>query len=261
MGIILLLISLIASVIGGICGIGGGVLIKPVLELFGAVPFSQIGFLSSCTVLTMSLYNVARSFADRSGGIDTKTGTPLAIGAALGGICGNLLFNGIRAAAGNDNIIGAVQAICLLLLTAGTLLYTLNKAKIKPLKLQHGAICTAIGLCLGFLSSFLGIGGGPFNLVILQFLFGMDTKHSVSNSLYIILFSQIANLLLSLLAGSIPDFEISALLWMVLGGIGGGILGRSIQKKLDSHAVDKLFTVLLTVIMVICVYNTVKYFQ
>ncbi|MEI3183290.1 MAG: sulfite exporter TauE/SafE family protein [Lachnospiraceae bacterium] len=39
------------------------------------------------------------------------------------------------------------------------------------------------------MSSFLGIGGGPINLVVLLYFFSMDTKAAAQNSLYIILFS------------------------------------------------------------------------
>lgn len=51
-----LLVSFLASVVGAVCGIGGGVIIKPVLDLFGLAGVSTISFLSGCTVLSMSLY-------------------------------------------------------------------------------------------------------------------------------------------------------------------------------------------------------------
>ena len=52
MPLLFLLISFLASIIGSICGIGGGILIKPVLEMVGAASVSTISFLSSCTVLS-----------------------------------------------------------------------------------------------------------------------------------------------------------------------------------------------------------------
>lgn len=41
-----------------------------------------------------------------------------------------------------------------------------------------------------------------------------------------ILFSQTASLLATLLTASVPEFRIPALILMVAGGIGGGIVGR-----------------------------------
>ena len=49
--IILFIISLLASVVGAICGIGGGVIIKPLVDALNIMPVSEISFLSGCTVL------------------------------------------------------------------------------------------------------------------------------------------------------------------------------------------------------------------
>lgn len=65
--VIFLAVSFGASVVGAICGIGGGVLIKPLLDAFGVLSVSTISFLSGCTVLAMSCYSVVR--AKQSGGI------------------------------------------------------------------------------------------------------------------------------------------------------------------------------------------------
>ena len=40
--LIFLLVSLLASTAGAICGIGGGVIIKPVLDLFHLAPVATI---------------------------------------------------------------------------------------------------------------------------------------------------------------------------------------------------------------------------
>ena len=53
MGIIVFAVCLAASVIGGICGIGGGVIIKPVLDAMGVMSVSALQFLSGLTVLGM----------------------------------------------------------------------------------------------------------------------------------------------------------------------------------------------------------------
>ena len=259
MELIYFIVSLLASVIGGICGIGGGVIIKPTLDLVGVADVATVSFLSSCTVLSMSAYNVGRSFAEKSAVIDTHSGTPLAIGAAIGGIIGNKLFSFLKHSLGNVAVVGIAQALCLLALTLGTLLYTVRKERIHTRSIDSIAACTGIGTALGVLSSFLGIGGGPFNLVVLHYFFSMDTKKSVSNSLYIILFSQAANLAAALLSHTVPAFAPSALVLMILGGIGGGILGKSISRRLSGATVDKLFVALQTVIILICVYNAAKY--
>ena len=144
-----------------------------------------------------------------------KTGTPLAIGAALGGVAGKMMFQYLSGLVENKDQVGAVQAGCLLFITLGTLIYTVRKDKIKTRQVTNAGICIAIGLVLGILSSFLGIGGGPINLVVLFYFFSMDTKTAAQNSLYIILFSQIASLVNTLATGSVPEFAIGLLVIMV----------------------------------------------
>lgn len=257
--IMYLVVSFFASVAGAICGIGGGVIIKPVLDMVGLASVSTISFLSGCTVLSMSCYSVGRNMLSGDNRVNFQTGTPLAIGAAVGGVAGSQMFKMVRMLFENQNAVGSVQAACLALVTVGTLLYTLFKSRIKTRNVHSKLACLVIGTVLGIMSSFLGIGGGPINLVVLFFFFSMDTKTAAQNSLYIILFSQITNLLTTLLTHSVPQFSPLALVLMVAGGIGGGIAGRSLNKKMDNKAVDKLFIGLMVVIIGISLWNTWKY--
>ena len=252
---IFFLVSFLASIAGAICGIGGGVVIKPVLDMLGLETVTTISFLSGCTVLSMSCYSVVRSLAKGDSGVDVRTGTPLAVGAALGGLAGKQLFDLVKSLFDNQSMVGAVQAACLGVITLGTLIYTLNKSRISTHKITAPAVCVVIGLALGVMSSFLGIGGGPINLVVLYFFFSMDAKTAAANSLYIILFSQLASLLTTLVTHTVPAFRWPVLLVMVGGGVGGGMVGRTLNKRIDNKLVERLFIVLMGLILVICVYN------
>ncbi len=253
------LVSLLASAVGAVCGIGGGVIIKPVLDLLQVETVAAISFLSGCTVLAMSSYSVLRSLLAGERAVDLRTGTPLALGAAAGGLLGRQLFAAVQALSGGGDTVGAVQAACLAVITAGTLAYTLKKEQIAPHAVRSAGGCALIGVALGVCSSFLGIGGGPINLVVLYFFFGMDTKTAAANSLYVIFFSQLASLLSTLAAGAAPEFSHAVLALMVAGGIGGGVIGRALNRRLDSRAVDRLFVGLMAVIIAISVVNTWRY--
>ncbi len=259
MMIVFFLVSFLSCIAGAICGIGGGVVIKPVLDLLHLGSVSTINFLSSCTVLSMSCYSVGKSMLAGDSKVDTATGTPLAIGAALGGLAGKELFSTVKALFANAEMVGGVQAVALGIITLGTLAYTVCKARIATRSLRSKSLCTVVGLLLGIMSSFLGIGGGPINLVVLGYCFGMDSKTAAANSLYIILFSQLTSFLSTLISG-VPEFEILSLIVMVAGGIGGGIAGRALNKKMDNRAVDKLFICLMVLIVGICVYNALRSF-
>lgn len=155
--------------------------------------------------------------------------------------------------------VGAVQAVCLGLVVLGTALYTLCKKNIRTLHLQNRITSVIIGVVLGIFSSFLGIGGGPIDLVVLQFFFSMPTKMAVQNSLFTILFSQIFSLIYTVASGNVPEFQVAALVLMIAGGIAGGAAGRKISKDLSGEVIDKLFIGLLAVILLICVRNFFKY--
>lgn len=256
---IFFIICFAASVIGAISGIGGGVVIKPVLDAFHVMNVAAISFLSGCTVLSMTTYSVIRGKLSKESNIDQKTGLPLALGAAFGGLVGKWLFSYVSALSPDKNKVGAVQALCLLLVTACTLICTIYKNKIKTKKITAPAACVLIGFLLGIMSSFLGIGGGPINLMVLFLLFSMQTKTAAENSLYIIFFSQLTSLLSSILAASVPDFDPFVLIIMVIGGIAGGICGRALNKNISEKTVDRLFMALMLVIILICVYNMVIY--
>ena len=259
MDILFFVVAFLSSIVGAICGIGGGVVIKPVLDMLQMGAPATINFLSGCTVLSMSLYSVSKALRSGDSKVEMSTGTPLALGAALGGVVGKEMFSAVKAFFDGSPMVGGVQAIALGIITLGTLLYTLNKSRIKTRTTSNKLVCLVIGLLLGIMSSFLGIGGGPINLVVLGYFFSMDTKTAAANSLYIILFSQMASLIATLISG-VPEFRILALILMVAGGIGGGIVGRKLNKKMDNRAVDKLFIGLMILIVGICVYNAVRAF-
>lgn len=77
MDILFFAVSFFSSIVGAICGIGGGVVIKPVLDLLRMGEPSTINFLSGCTVLSMSLYSVSKAILAGDSKVEMSTGTPL----------------------------------------------------------------------------------------------------------------------------------------------------------------------------------------
>ena len=123
--ILFFVICFLASVAGAICGIGGGVIIKPLLDAFGIFDVSVISFLSGGTVLSMTACSVVRNRLSNESHVEGKTALPLAAGAAFGGLIGKWIFSYVKSLSADTNRVGAIQAICLLFVTAGTLLCTI----------------------------------------------------------------------------------------------------------------------------------------
>ena len=258
MPFIFFLISFLASIVGVICGIGGGVIIKPVIDAVSGLAVSQINFLSGCTVLSMSMVSLLRSRGGTTK-IEPRRGTLLAVGAALGGLLGKNWFEWVKEFSGNDGLIGTVQSVLMIVLVVGVLLYVQYKDQITTKNISHAIGCASVGLLLGILSSFLGIGGGPINLAVLYFFFSMDTKTAALNSIFIILLSQITSLISTFVKGNVPEINILMLTAMIIGGVTGGFLGSSFSKKLDNRAIDVIFRWLLVIILLICCYNLWRY--
>lgn len=259
MVIVFFAVSILSSIVGSICGIGGGVIIKPVLDATGIMNVSSISFLSGCTVLAMSVVSVYKNVRAGTAKLNVRTATGLAVGAALGGVAGKSMFQMLKSAVGNENVVGMTQAIVLIIITLGTLIYTVFKSRIQTKEYMNLVLCFVIGVLLGIMSSFLGIGGGPINLVVLAYFFSMSTKEAALSSLYIIMFSQITSLVQTVATGTIPEVKASYLIAMVVGGILGGTLGSKVNKKIDEEGVNKLFIALMIVIVGINIYNAVKF--
>lgn len=250
-------VCLCASTIGGICGIGGGVVIKPLLDATGVMSVSTVSFLSGLTVLAMSLISVYKNRKTKE--LDAKRSIPLGLGAAVGGVLGKRLFEMIKLAVGADQLVGMIQATVLGLMVLGTLAYVRNKARIRTKDVRSTSGAAVIGLLLGMCSSFLGIGGGPMNLAVLYYFFSMGTKQAAVNSILIILMSQTMSLIVSLFSGSVPAFEMPVLVAMVCAGVIGGFASAKLHRKLSAETTDKLFSGLLVVIFLICCYNAVRW--
>ncbi len=245
MELLIFFVCLAASAAGGICGIGGGVIIKPMLDALGVLSVSAISFLSGLTVLSMSVISVFRQRKARL--VELGTGSLLAAGAVAGGIAGNAAFQAVKTMAGSDRFTGVVQALVLALVTLLTLVYSaFLRDRLPSFRVQNPLAC-------------VGIGGGPVNLAVLYFAFSMDTKKAAANSLYIIMFSQFSSFLTSCVQGTIPVFPWHYLLLMTAAGVLGGILGSRVNKRISAEATDKLFAGLLCGIVLICLYNAWRF--
>ena len=258
--LIIITVCFLASTVGAICGIGGGVIIKPVLDSTGVMPVTAVSFLSGCTVLSMSLVSIYKALrAKQDFMFDKLFAIVLALGAVCGGLAGKALYQEILKRLDHTDYVGAVQASVLLVLTVGTLAYNVFKKKIPTKHLQSRIVIFFIGIVLGMMSSFLGIGGGPMNLVVLFFFFSMTTKQAAMYSIFVIMFSQTASLISAVIKGNIPEFHPLILVLMIACGILGGFTGSTINKKIDNKTVDKLFIGLMTVIICINIYNIYRF--
>ena len=67
--LLVLAIVFAASLLGPLCGIGGGVIIKPVVDALGVMDVATVSFLSSASVLTMALATLAQNAVARTSSV------------------------------------------------------------------------------------------------------------------------------------------------------------------------------------------------
>lgn len=245
------LIALFAMTIGAIAGMGGGVIIKPMLDLMG-VDIAVVAVLSAVTVLTMVVVSVVRQSISSKFKID-KQMVMLAASALAGGVVGNQLFNSAMNAMSSESVNMAQIIITIVLLVFALLKDVVGKAKFtKPVAF------IAAGVCLGAVSTFVGIGGGPINVAVFVVLFGFDVKKAAVASIFVILFAQFVNVITMMIRGDLFGYDLTALWYMVPAAALGGLLGAFLSKRLHLKHVNVLFVVAVCGIVGLNVYNLVK---
>ncbi|MDE5654541.1 MAG: sulfite exporter TauE/SafE family protein [Clostridia bacterium] len=249
-------IALICTFAGAITGMGGGVVIKPVLDLLGDFDTASIGALSSITVLAMSLTTFARQVGKKRQTSIAKL-VVLGISSAGGGVLGQYLFDIMTKGATNGHTIKIIQNSILLFLIVCIFFYMLFREKIKPLHLKNYVFYILVGLLLGVLSSFLGIGGGPLNVAILMLLFAMEIKEATFASIVTIMFAQIAKVVTILVGGGFGGYDLSMLPYMVVAGVLGGLIGSFVGKKISGKVTAVAFNLMQIAVMIICVINII----
>ncbi len=257
--IVYFLVGLCASVLGAVAGLGGGVIIKPILDTLGHYDVSTIGALSSATVFSMAVVSLIN--ARRLGvKIEGKTSFILAIGSITGGVIGKGIFNYLIDHINNSEFVSLIQSGILAGLMLIIFMLITNKEKMKTHQIENALIIFLVGLGLGVLSSFLGIGGGPLNVAILYLLFSMEARNTIINSIFIIFFSQLSTLFTVGLTTGFSMYDLSMLKYMISGAVIGGMIGTTLASKLSSNKITSIFNVSIIGIFLINLYNMFRYF-
>lgn len=254
MTIIYFFTAIIATTLGSLAGLGGGVIIKPVLDTLNHFDLSSVSILSSCTVFAMALISTFKQM--KNGFQVQKQMIILSIGSILGGILGKHFFDLFLKLFTDEQIGKGIQALILSVL----LIITLLKNKLPKYKISNFYFIFFLGLFLGGTASFLGIGGGPVNVAILVIFMSLPTKIAAINSVFIILLSQFSKLSLLILESKLQAVDMKILLFMVIGGILGGILGAKLNKILSEEMIEKIFSISVFGIIALNVFNAIKAF-
>lgn len=253
------IIIFIACTVGAIVGIGGGVIIKPVLDMIGYHSVEVVGFISTCAVFAMSISSSVKHITAKTE-FNKKIVLLVSFGSIFGGIIGNEIFD-YAFETFNTDIIKGIQAVIIALFIIFVIIYV-NTKNVKSLKIKNPILIALTGLLLGLMSAFLGIGGGPINTAFLILLFSFTVKESAVYSVAIIFFSQLSQLITIFINNQFEPYKeytpiiLSAMAVSVIGGI----IGSKLNRRLSEKAITAIFSVVLSIVAVINIYNVVTGF-
>ncbi len=265
--LIILFFGFIVGFMSGLFGVGGGFLMTPLLIFMGIPPTTAVGT-ESVQILGSSVSGaIAHS---RKKNIDYEVGAFLLIGGIFGSTIGVILFNFFKESGNIDLIIKFLYILFLAIIGSLMLIEStlsiLKEKQIKkkfkrkrnfldylPLKYKFRQsmiyisvlMPIAIGVIVGFLAAFMGVGGGFVMVPAMIYLFGMGTVSAIGTSLFQIVF---VTLNVSILHATFT-FSVDLILAIFL--LIGGVIGAQYGSKFTSRFKGEQIRVLLAIIVII----------
>ena len=138
------MVAFMATTLGAMAGLGGGIIIKPVLDSMGIYATSNVSILSSITVLTMALVSVIRQSAN---GFSFQRETLLlAIGSIAGGVLGKEVLSAFIDYTPSDTIATSIQSYLL----AGLLTIVVLRNRLPRMQIENRGVITVAGMRVGY---------------------------------------------------------------------------------------------------------------
>lgn len=252
--LIYVVIILIATTLGACAGIGGGIIIKPLFDLFNADNIQSISLLSAIAVFSMSILSILKNLQTLKH-FKLNIILLIALSSIIGGYFGNSYFNYLLINIGSTQL-RLLQSLSMCAVVIFLIIYFIKN--FSSFNLLNNWLIIFTGIILGFISSFLSIGGGPLNIAIYTWILGFSIKESVLYSIATIFFAQGTQLLAFILSFNFTDYNLTRVPYIICAAIIGALLGSYIYKKLNDKSIKAILTTVMILVLVINVYNTLE---
>jgi uncharacterized membrane protein YfcA len=231
-----ILIGLAAGVLSGLFGVGGGIVMVPLLSLVGVLPRLASGTSLAATV-PISLVGLITYAAH--GALDLIPGLAIGGGTFLGAYVGTWLLQRIRPK--------ALQiTFALVMLATAVRLFIALPGDGDPFTPTLGRVLLLVvfGVVVGVLSGLLGIGGGLVIVPVLVLGMGIDATIAKGASLVAILPGGVSGTL-----GNLRNHNVDLGMATAIGlsGAAGTVLGGWLVQVIDQRVAMALFTGLLVI--------------
>lgn len=227
-----ILIGIIAGIIAGLFGVGGGIIIVPFALALGISSHHAIA-ISIVQMIFSSLFGSYLNY--KKGNLAVKDGLITGFGGLIGAS-----FSGIVVSFFSDIALSCVYLCVSIIFFLKYFFGTKNiiiERKRSPL--EKNIILITSGAVVGVFAISLGIGGGLQLAAILGFFLGYDSKKVTRLSLFYIIFASSAGAFSFAREGIIDESIIYKGVTVALGSIFGVFVGTKIMEKiqLKSHRI------------------------
>lgn len=193
----LILVGLFIGAMAGFFGIGGGMLLVPVLLALGFEIKDAIGI----SIVQMVFSSVFGSYLNhKKGTLIVEEGIFVGIGGFIGGFIGGKVTHLV-----SDTILQFLF-LGLLLFSMFRLFFSTHYTDESQTKTLNKGLLFFIGLVIGIFSITLGIGGSVILTPLLVGILHYPIKKAVSAGLFFVVFSSVAGMFSRLMTGTI-DFH------------------------------------------------------
>jgi uncharacterized protein len=245
--------GLFAGLLSGLLGVGGGLIMVPVLSfIFAHLGFSPMFIMhmalgTSLAVIVFTSIASSRAHHQHQN-VDWVILKNITFGIMLGAFFGSLIAAKFDASLLKWFFTMYVFIVALQILSN----YTPNPARVLPARPS----LNLVGLCIGLISSFVGIGGGTLSVPFLIYC-NINTKRAIGTSSAIGLPIAIAGALGYWLAGlqvsnlpngSLGFIYLPAFMIIAVSSLISAPLGALLVQKLSVKKLKKIFALLLIVI-------------
>ena len=218
----------------GLIGGGGSILTVPILVYFlGVEPHEAVG-MSLAVVGATSLLGSYLHY--RRGNLDVRGGLLFGGAGTVGAFLGSpvtRLFSPMALLL----IFGLLMFV-----VAVSMLWRKQHESDETVHKPHLVLAIVAGFGVGFLTGFLGVGGGFLVVPALVFLAGMTMKKAVGTSLFVIFLNCVAGLVGH--AGQ-NDFDPTLTMVVTAVALGGAIGGTILSHRIEAHNLQRMFAFLV----------------
>lgn len=251
MNLIYFFIVVFANIIGSFSGMGGGIIIKPLVSIASHLPLETVLFYSNLSIIVMCFTSFIYSQWKKT----TKYGKDalyICLGSLTGGLVGSILLNlGLSSL---ESIMKELQiALTIITIVAG-IWYQCKGKPVQHLWTTPWKIF-CIGAIMGAFSILLGIGGGPLNVLLLMMLLGFPLKKATSYSLISVLGSVSIRVIMSFDHIHQIQYQTSTMLVFMGSAFVGAIIGILIKKHLNMKNFKKLYISTLGGVILLNIIN------